>query len=99
MPRNVERRYVSDTEYAISAIKPKNKLTFNKHEKKSYIISEFNSSVVSFKEKITHPTHKSLKILKEFIEIDTIKNVLILDHFMGSGTRGVAELNLKRKFI
>ena len=99
MPRNVERRYVSDTEYAIWAIKPKKKWTFNKPEKKSYIRSEFNSSVVSGKEKINHPTQKSLKIMKEIIEIHTNKNDLILDPFMGSGTTGVAALNLKRKFI
>ncbi|MGL4183957.1 MAG: DNA (cytosine-5-)-methyltransferase [Metamycoplasmataceae bacterium] len=99
MPRNVERRYVSDTEYAIWAVKPNKKWIFNKPKTISYLRSEFKTSIVSGKERTEHPTQKSLKLMKEIIAIHTNKNDLILDPFMGSGTTGVAALLLNRTFI
>ncbi|TKA59639.1 Type II restriction modification system cytosine-5 DNA methyltransferase [Mycoplasmopsis bovis 8790] len=99
MPRNVDRRYVQDTEFAIWAVKSNSKWVFNKPTSKSYLRASFETSVVSGREKVSHPTQKSLKLMEEIIKIHTNKDDLILDPFMGSGTTGVASLKLKRKFI
>lgn len=46
-----------------------------------------------------HPTQKPLSLLEELIKTYTNENDLILDSCMGSGTTGVAALNLGRRFI
>ncbi len=99
MPRNINRRYVSDTEFAIWAVKPKEKWTFNKPNNKPYLRAEFSSGTVSGNERTEHPTQKSLKLMKEIIKIHTNKDDLILDPFMGSGTTGVAAKITKRRFV
>lgn len=99
MPRNTSRRYVQDMEFAIWAVKKHSKWTFNKPESKKYLRSFFSTAIVSGKERLGHPTQKSLKLMKELIEIHTNTNDLILDPFMGSGTTGEAALQLKRRFI
>lgn len=99
MPRNVNRRYVQDTEFAIWAVKKNAKWIFNKKSDLPYLRSTFETAVVSGKEKNGHPTQKSLKLMEELINIHTKENEIILDPFMGSGTTGVAALKNKRKFI
>lgn len=46
-----------------------------------------------------HPTQKPLTLLERIITASTKEGDLILDPFMGSGTTGVAALNLKRRFV
>jgi site-specific DNA-methyltransferase (adenine-specific) len=46
-----------------------------------------------------HPTQKPLKLMSRIIEKFTDEGDTILDPFMGSGTTGVACMNLNRKFI
>ncbi|MBQ8424717.1 MAG: site-specific DNA-methyltransferase [Clostridia bacterium] len=99
MPRNIDRRYVQDMEFAIWAIKKGAKWTFNKLEGHKYMRSMYETSLVSGTEKTGHPTQKSLKLMKDLISVHTKENDLILDPFMGSGTTGLAALLLKRKFI
>lgn len=99
MPRNVNRRYVQDTEFAIWAVKKGAKWIFNKPDDISYLRAEFHTAVVSGRERTAHPTQKSLKLMEDIIQIHTNKNQLILDPFMGSGTTGVAALELSRDFI
>lgn len=99
MPRNINRRYVQDMEFAIWAIKKGSKWTFNKDETKPYMRGFFETSLVMGNERTSHPTQKSLKLMEELIKIHTNENETILDPFMGSGTTGVACLNLNRKFI
>ena len=48
---------------------------------------------------IKHPTVKPIPIMKKLIELTTIKNQTTLDPFMGSGTTGIACVNLDRNFI
>lgn len=99
MPRNTTRRYVQDAEYAIWAVKKKSKWTFNKPNDKKYLRATFTTAIVSGKEKNGHPTQKSLQLMKDIISIHTNPGDVILDPFMGSGTTGLAALNLDRKFI
>ena len=98
MPRNICRRYVKDTEFAIWAVKKGAKWIFNKPDDIPYLRSTFTTSTVLGKERTKHPTQKSLVLLKEIIKIHTNENDVILDPFMGSGTTGIAALELQRKF-
>ena len=99
MPRNIDRRYVQDTEFAIWAVKKNAKWVFNKPCETSYLRSCYETSTVSGKEKTSHPTQKSLKLMEQIIKIHTNENDIVLDPFMGSGTTGVAALKNNRKFI
>ncbi|MDO5564020.1 MAG: DNA (cytosine-5-)-methyltransferase [Eubacteriales bacterium] len=99
MPRNIERRYVQDMEFAIWGVQKKAKWIFNKGEKEKYKRSLYETSLVSGSEKTKHPTQKSLKLMEEIIKVHTNKNDVIMDPFMGSGTTGVACKKLGRKFI
>lgn len=99
MPRNVNRRYVQDMEFAIWGVKKNSKWIFNKPEDTPYLRSIYEAPLVSGKEKNGHPTQKSLKIMRNIIEVHTEKDQIVLDPFMGSGTTGVAALETNRKFI
>ena len=46
-----------------------------------------------------HPTQKPEPLMRELVKLFTDTNDTILDPFMGSGTTGVACMNLGRKFI
>jgi DNA modification methylase len=46
-----------------------------------------------------HPTQKPVKLVEYLIKTYTNEGDLILDNAMGSGTTGIAAMNLKRKFI
>ena len=99
MPRNINRRYVQDMEFAIWAVKKNSKWTFNKLPDAPYNRSLFTTPIVAGLEKLGHPTQKSLELMKKLILIHTNPQDIILDPFMGSGTTGAAALELNRKFI
>lgn len=99
MPRNTNRRYVQDMEFAVWSVKKGSKWVFNKPNGKSYLRSLFVTPTVSGKERTIHPTQKSIKLMEEIIKIHTNKHDVVLDPFMGSGTTGVACLNTDRNFI
>ena len=94
MPRNRDRRYVTDYECAVWFTKKKAKWTFNRQDL-TYQRPEFVCSV----DKGLHPTQKSLKLMQELILIHSNEGHVVLDCFMGSGTTGVAAKNLNRDFI
>lgn len=94
MPRNRDRRYITDFECAIWFTMPKAKWTFNRQDDK-YQRPKFTHSI----ERGLHPTQKSLKLMMDLIRIHTNSGDVVLDPFMGSGTTGVACKNLNRKFI
>ena len=99
MPRNIDRRYVQDMEFAVWAVNKKAKWTFNKPKNAPYLRSVFETPVVGGSERTIHPTQKSLKLMMDIIKIHTNPGDLIIDPFMGSGTTGVACKKLKRNFI
>ena len=94
MPRNRDRRYITDFECAIWFVKPKAKWTFNRQDDK-YQRPKFVKSV----EKGLHPTQKNLSLMEDLVLIHSNQGDTILDPFMGSGTTGVACKNLNRNFI
>ena len=48
---------------------------------------------------VGHPTAKPIEWMDRLVNIASVKDETILDPFMGSGTTGVACMNLGRKFI
>ena len=94
MPRNRDRRYVTDYECAVWFTKKKAKWTFNRQDL-TYQRPEFVCSV----DKGLHPTQKSLKLMQELILIHSNEGHVVLDCFMGSGTTGAACVNTNRDFI
>lgn len=99
MPRNIERRYVQDMEFAIWAVKKNSKWSFNKPENAPYLRSLFKYPLAKPINGKRHPTQKNLELVEELIRIHTNLDELILDPFMGSGTTGVASIRQGRRFI
>jgi site-specific DNA-methyltransferase (adenine-specific) len=73
--------------------------TFNADLKYPGNIIYFPGVVSTAKEKTEHPTQKPLKLLEYLVLTYTNKNNIVLDPFMGSGTTGVACVELGRRFI
>ena len=94
MPRNRDRRYITDYECAIWFVKHNAKWTFNR-QSKTYERPKYVGSI----ETKLHPTQKNLGLMEWLILIHSNENNTILDPFMGSGTTGVACKNLNRNFI
>lgn len=99
MPRNIERRYVQDMEFAVWAVKKNAKWIFNKGEDVPYRRALFTTSTVNGAERLGHPTQKSFKLMQDIIKIHTNEGQLIMDPFMGSGSTGAAALSMGRRFI
>lgn len=89
-------KYLNDVEYWIYIKGNKSKILGN-YQSKSMVYT----SPVNKKDKITygHPTCKPVELMEKFVFNHTVKDSTVLDPFMGSGTTGVACLNLGRKFI
>jgi len=83
--------YMKNCEYIIFCKKGKSKFINNCGSK---TVHEFNNP-----RKKIHPTQKPVELMEMYIENSTSKNQIVLDPFMGSGTTGVACLNLNRNFI
>lgn len=103
MPRNTNRRYITDFEFAIWAVKGGAKWTFNKPQNVSYLRPKFTHSLVNSgggasKTRI-HPTQKSLSLISEILLIHTNENDLVFDPFSGSATTALACLKYNRNFI
>jgi site-specific DNA-methyltransferase (adenine-specific) len=94
MPRNRDRRYITDYECGIWFVKPGAKWVFNRLDPK-YQRPKFEVSV----RKGVHPTQKDLSAMEDLIKIHSNAGGVVLDPYMGSGTTGVAALNLGRRFI
>ena len=98
MPRNRDRRYITDFEMGVWLVKKKSKWIFNRQDDK-FQRPKFVSGLVSGKEKTKHTTQKPVSLMELLVKIHTNENQTILDPFMGSGTTGVACKNLNRDFI
>ncbi len=100
------RNFTHATETVLWAAKnAKSKHYFNYSLMKKYNADKQMKSVWRFtapkpSEKIfgKHPTQKPLELLRRCIEASTNEGDLIFDPFMGSGTTGVAAIELQRKF-
>ena len=100
MPRNRDRRFITDYEVAVWAVKKGGKWTFNRLSN-TYEIPEIVGGVTPKSEKVDggHPTQKPVYVMRWLIERLTNEGDVVLDPFMGSGTTGVACKELNREFI
>ena len=100
MPRNRDRRFITDYEIAIWSVKKGAKWTFNRISE-TYERPLIKTKVTPKSEKIDegHPTQKNVETMEWLIERLTNERDVVLDPFMGSGTTGVACQNLNRRFI
>jgi site-specific DNA-methyltransferase (adenine-specific) len=94
MPRNRDRRYITDYECAIWFTKKGAKWVFNRQDGK-YQRPKFVASIESG----LHPTQKNLGLMENLIKIHSNQGDTVIDPFMGSGTTGLACKNLGRNFI
>lgn len=89
-PMNGEYIWLSGLEFCVYG--KKQKATFNEHCKKA--LWDFSSG-----QSKVHPTEKPLDLFKKLISASSNKNDVVLDCCMGSGTTGVACVELERDFI
>lgn len=94
MPRNRDRRYITDYECAIWFTMPNAKWTFNRQDD-NYQRPKFVCSI----DRGLHPTQKPLKLMEDIIKIHSNPSDIIVDCFAGSGTTLIAAKNLNRQFI
>ena len=99
MPRNVERRYVTDCEFAVWAVKEGEKWTFNKPKEIGYLKPVFTTGIVPGGKKRLHPTQKHLEVIEQLVKIHTNEGDTILDPFLGSGTTALACKKTNRNII
>lgn len=90
-------KYLSDTEYLLYFRKGKGKCFPQSYEDaKTFYIAPINQKD---KKIFHHPTIKPLDITEKIIRNSSKKGQIVYDPFMGSGTTGVACVNLNRNFI
>lgn len=100
MPRNRDRRFITDFENAVWAVKLGAKWTFNRIDD-NYERPLIKCSITTAREKSlgSHTTQKPIKVMEWIIERLTNEGDVVLDPFMGSGTTGLACKQSGRKFI
>lgn len=98
MPRNRDRRYITDFEVAVWLVKPKGKWVFNRLSD-TYDRCEYEYPLTPQSEKVGHTTQKPIALMEEILRRHTNENQLILDPFMGSGTTAIACINTNRNYI
>ena len=97
MPRNRDRRYITDFEVAVWLVKKGGKWTFNRLSD-TYDRPLLKYPAPSGKKRI-HPTQKPVELLVELIDRHTNPGDVVLDLFAGSGSTAVACREAKREFI
>jgi site-specific DNA-methyltransferase (adenine-specific) len=98
MPRNRDRRYITDYEVAVWCVNKGAKWTFNRQDEK-YQRPLFKGSLTPQSERTEHTTQKPLYLMEELIKIHSNEGDIVLDMFAGSGTTGEACFRLGRKYI
>lgn len=97
MPRNTNRRYVTDFEFIIWAVKKGSKWTFNKEPDKIYLKPSFVYSPPGASR--IHPTQKPEGLIRELISIHSNEGDLILDLFSGSGVISNVAMKMDRYYL
>jgi len=98
IPQVLKVGYMSSTEFCTFATKNKGRKHFwniENGQKQSYFIKPLCGGA----ERTEHPTQKRLDITKEFIINSSRENDIVLDCFCGSGTTGVAAIELNRNYL
>ncbi|MDQ9168805.1 site-specific DNA-methyltransferase [Oxalobacteraceae bacterium R-40] len=99
IPRNMNRTFVNSTEAWVYFVKGGPSGVFNNEGKVIHDFFEGSLTPGSEKKFGPHPTQKPLKLISHFVKVLSNPGDLVVDPFMGSGTSGVACLNLDRRFF
>lgn len=91
-----KNKYLSDTEYIFFAREKGVPIYGEYSTKKTYYVTPLNAKE---KKLYKHPTVKPQMILKNLIVNSSKENDIVLDPFVGSGSTGVAAVQLHRNFI
>ena len=99
MPRNRDRRYISNIEMASWWTVKNGKWTFNRQNENydGCVLTYPSESGGGYKR--YHPCQKSVKLMENIVLRHTNENDIVFDPFMGSGSTGVACIKLNRQFI
>ena len=99
MPRNMNLHFINSTESWIYFIYGGKTGTFNNNGKALHDFIE--TSITSKNERSwgKHPTQKPVALMEYFVKTLSNSGGVVLDPFMGSGSTGVASMNLNRRFI
>lgn len=99
IPRNMNLQFVNSTEAWLYFTYGAATGTFNNDGRVEHDFIETSVVPLSEKKLGKHPTQKPLGLMTHFIRLLTNEGEIVFDPFMGSGSSGVAALQLKRKFI
>lgn len=99
MPRNRERRYISNIEIASWYVRDGDKWTFNRQADNydGCVYRYPSESGGGFKR--YHPCQKNLNLITEILRRHSNEGDLILDPFLGGGTTVAACVNINRNYI
>lgn len=99
MPRNRDRRWISNIELASWYVKKGDKWTFNRQNDKyeGSVLKYPSESGGGFKR--YHPTQKNLKMIEYILKIHSNEEDVVLDPFIGGGTTALACKNNNRNYI
>lgn len=89
-------KYLTDTEFILFFREKGVKVYGSFDTKRTWYATPLNQSD---KKKYGHPTVKPLSILENLVVNSSKEEGIVLDCFMGSGSTGVACLNINRNFI
>lgn len=88
--------YRGSYELIIFATNDKSKREFDGSERDIWEIK--NGAVASIVSRV-HPSQKPIELMEKMIKNSSVEGGTVLDSFMGSGTTGIACMNLNRRFI
>ena len=99
IPRNMNLQFVNSTEAWLYFTYGAATGTFNNNGRVMHDFIETSVVPKSEKGHGKHPTQKPLGLMKHFVELLTNEGDIVLDPFMGSGSSGVAAVQLNRRFV
>ena len=89
-------KYLTDTEFILFFREKGVKIYGNFNSKFTYYVTPLNQRD---KKRYGHPTVKPLEMIQNFVINSSLKDMIVLDPFMGSGTTAVACIKTNRKYI
>lgn len=99
MPRNMNLHFINSTEAWIYFTYKKHTGTFNNEGIAIHDFFETSVTPAGEKRHGKHPTQKPVQLLEKFVKLLTNENDVVFDPFCGSGSSGVAALQMNRRFI
>ena len=99
LPRNMNLQFVNSTEAWIYFTYEAATGTFNNNGRVQHDFVETSVVPLSEKKEGKHPTQKPLALMRYFVSLLTNERDVVLDPFMGSGSAGLAAVEMGRRFI